>query len=944
MQDTEYLAKFFPSTGLYCVAQKRAQKGFRHFFFDDVLTAYEYAKFLDTNQGLPVYFAPASYQTSDNRKKSNASRVKSFWFDIDCGEGKPYADQKEGIRALKRFLEDTKLPVPSVINSGNGLYAIWTLVKDIDTGKWEKVAGFLKAISIAYGFKTDAGLISNQAVVLRPVGTTHRKDPTNPKAVRFVHVADDVQLLDFARKLSRAAKGRNLTLKAIGADTPVAPGLNDAFQIHQENTPSSLATICRKCNQVGLFREVAGAAPEPMWHAMIVLARKTTEGAEELIKWGDPAFERVIRDKIHSVDQYNPGPTTCAHFHGLNPEGCIGCPHLDKVKSPILLGRSVDRTNSPIRLAVVEEVTLPPPPSPFYRKDDGLYYISDATEDDSTEVVKFYDRDLHPIKLTYDETNKYEVVVMKHDVPNEGWREFSFRSAMLCDQRGFHMMLKDNQVHVVGAKEKKYMEKYVESYIKTIQASQKTTRLHSQMGWKETFPDSGEYLFVYGGNLITDTGIVPAGLSRKMPDVVRSFKSKGSLEEWVKVADILTKPGMEPFLFTLCCGFAAPLLRFSGFEGALVALVGKSGAGKTLTARLVQSIYGHPTSLMNTMVDTMNQIFSRMATFNNLPITIDELSNFDPQKLSDFVYQITQGKEKGRLNSDSEEKKNNVWNTITITSTNHSLTQKLSSLKADASAEIMRVFEIPVWKGLPKDDATQLFHIIGENYGVAGAEYLTYLVQNYDQHKDKITTLITKLDRDISALPEERFWSAVAACALYGGLIAKKLGLVKLNSSELYAWVVTHLKSMRGIKAKSVVDAITLLGRFLDEHAQNRLVVEYPLGPSGDINKVTSNVIVFQPKGSLVMRYELPQRRLFVDAQELRKWLFSKNVNIDQFRLDLERDGFLVGLSRKNLGANTKMTGMRVMTWEFDIKEGTELAMEIDRSTVIDLKTAKGIL
>lgn len=943
MQDIQYLAKFFPSAGLYCVAQ-RAQKGFRHYFFDDVMTAYEYAKFLDVNQEFPVYFAPASYQTSDNRKKSNVSRVKSFWFDIDCGAGKPYADQKEGIRALKKFLEDTKLPIPSIINSGNGLYAVWTLEKDIDAAKWEKVAGFLKAVSLSYSFATDAGLISNQAVVLRPVGTTHRKDPTNPKPVRFVHVADDINLLEFARLLSSAAKARGLNPKAIGVEAPSSPGLNEVFQISQENTPSSLEVICKRCSQVNLFRELAGAAPEPLWHAMIVLARKTTEGAEELIKWGDPAFEKTIRAKIASVDQYNPGPTTCSRFHEINPEGCVGCKHYEKVKSPILLGRSAERTNAPILVSTVDEVLAPPPPpSPFYRKEDGLYFISDGPDDDSAEVIKFYDRDIHPLKLAYDETNKHEVVVMRHDIPNEGWREFTFRSALLCDQRGFHMMLKDNQVHVVGAKEKKYMEKYVESYIKTIQLSQKTARLHSQMGWKETSQDAGEYLFVYGSNLITKEGVVPAGLSRKVPEVVKNFRSKGSLDEWVKVTDILTKPGMEPFLFTLCCGFGAPLLRFSGFEGALVALVGKSGAGKTLTARLVQSIYGHPTSLMNTMVDTMNQVFSRMATFNNLPVTIDELSNFDPQKLSDFIYQITQGKEKGRLNSDSEEKKNNIWNTITITSTNHSLVQKLSSLKADASAEIMRVFEIPVWKGLPKEDATQLFHIIDENYGVAGAEYLSYLVNNYDQHKDRIAALIAKLDKDINALPEERFWSAVAACAIYGGLIAKKLGLLKLDSAGMYSWVVGHLNSMRGIKAKSVVDAVTLLGRFLDEHAQNRLVIEYPLGPTGDVSKMSCNAIVYQPKGGLVLRYELPQRRLFADAQALRKWLFAKNVNIDQFRLDLEREGYMVGITRKNLGANTKMIGMRVMTWEFDIKEGSDLAVDIDRSTVVDLHIAKGL-
>ena len=163
---------------------------------------------------------------------------------------------------------------------------------------------------------------------------SHRKDPTNPKPVRFVHVADDINLLEFARLLSSAAKARGLNPKAIGVEAPSSPGLNEVFQISQENTPSSLEVICKRCSQVNLFRELAGAAPEPLWHAMIVLARKTTEGAEELIKWGDPAFEKTIRAKIASVDQYNPGPTTCSRFHEINPEGMCRVQALREGKVP----------------------------------------------------------------------------------------------------------------------------------------------------------------------------------------------------------------------------------------------------------------------------------------------------------------------------------------------------------------------------------------------------------------------------------------------------------------------------------------------------------------------------------------------------------------------------------------------------------------------------------
>ena len=76
------------------------------------------------NKQYDVYFACAKYENdSDGRTQKNSAYFKSFWVDIDCGVGKPYADREEGIVALKQFCSDINWPLPTVVNSGRGVHA-----------------------------------------------------------------------------------------------------------------------------------------------------------------------------------------------------------------------------------------------------------------------------------------------------------------------------------------------------------------------------------------------------------------------------------------------------------------------------------------------------------------------------------------------------------------------------------------------------------------------------------------------------------------------------------------------------------------------------------------------------------------------------------------------------------------------------------------------------
>ena len=61
----------------------------------------------------------------------------------------------------------------------------------------------------------------------------------------------------------------------------------------------------------------------------------------------------------------------------------------------------------------------------------------------------------------------------------------------------------------------------------------------------------------------------------------------------------------------------------------MIALVGKSGHGKTIMQRWVQSVYGNHAALMMYKEDTKNALVARLGLYGSLPLTVDEISNID---------------------------------------------------------------------------------------------------------------------------------------------------------------------------------------------------------------------------------------------------------------------------------------------------------------------------
>ena len=115
------LQKILPDEGYYCVVglkdNVKPQQSF-HDNWENVENEIEDLREKDFN----VYFACASFATSGKRTQDNAIYMKSFWLDLDCGEDKPYPSQAAALEALLSFCQRTKLPTPTIIDSGCLLY------------------------------------------------------------------------------------------------------------------------------------------------------------------------------------------------------------------------------------------------------------------------------------------------------------------------------------------------------------------------------------------------------------------------------------------------------------------------------------------------------------------------------------------------------------------------------------------------------------------------------------------------------------------------------------------------------------------------------------------------------------------------------------------------------------------------------------------------------
>jgi putative DNA primase/helicase len=283
---------------------------------------------------LDITGAPGRNRTCGTRirKQSNVHSIKSFWLDIDCGEGKPYATKRDGFNALKTFYSKTGLPLPTVItSSGNGLYAHWLLHEPINADTWEKAAQKFKHICDVSGFKADPSRTADSASVLRLPGTHNRKNGMEMPVVSALH-GETISFDTFSEKLLKAEVAYSSIPLITQGEKKTATG------VYPETSAEKIAS---KCSQIAFIRDAKGNVSEPLWYAGIGVLRHCKESHAIIHEWsnGHPNYSQDETDA--KIAQHKMPPTTCKYFEEIEPEKCAGCEHKGKVHSPAVLGYAV---------------------------------------------------------------------------------------------------------------------------------------------------------------------------------------------------------------------------------------------------------------------------------------------------------------------------------------------------------------------------------------------------------------------------------------------------------------------------------------------------------------------------------------------------------------------------------------------------------------------------
>lgn len=898
--------------------------------------------------GWNVFFGVAKYTDDSSRKKSNVRALKAFWLDIDCGAdkavpnpktGRPngYADQASGLAALRKFCKHIGLPKPIIVSSGRGLHIYWPLTQEVTPAGWEPVAARLRDLCLTHNMYVDP-VVFETARILRIPGTKNFKD--DPPAT--VAVMATGQPTDFT------AFKTILGVKPQAAPTPAPiPGstgkLTALGKMMQDSVSKSFRKIMRRssagdgCEQLLDCFNNRSTLSEARWFDALSVAKfcSDRDKAIHMLSEGHPDYDPGKTErKIEHIE----GPHNCATFERNNPGLCAQCPHFGKIKNPIMLGAEVKKASTlEFKKTVLnettgemEDITIPPYPKPFFWGEKGGIWRKLA--DPEAEPVLVFHMHLYIVKRMHDPVLR-DVMVMRLHTPNDGIREFLVPNRQAMDKNELRKVLAGEGV-MCGAKQFDQIFEYLVVAANELQSNKKAELMRTQFGWADN-----DSKFIVGDKEITADGVFYSPPSSTTEAVAAHMGACGDYKKWQEVFNLYGTPGLEAHAFAALTAFGAPLFKFTGQSGAAVNVIHPhSGTGKTTILHMCNSVWGHPRELCSTQKDTDNARILKLGTQNNLPFCVDEITNMHPMAFSDLIYAMSNGKGKDRMEASGNKLRQNTtkWQTISLCSSNASFYEKLASAKMTPDGEMMRMIEykIDYSDSLDMAVAKKLFdHQLMENYGHAGAIFADWLVRNKEEAEATVRSIQAKIDKDLNLTQRERFWSALVASNITGGLIAVKyLKIMNWDMRRIHEYATKMILSLREDVRPPATDVASVIGDYLNRHIQNVLVIDDMVDQRTKMEKLPK----MEPKGELLIRYEPDTKRLYIAAKHFKNDCVAYQINQKETLDALKKSGVYLGFTNKRMSKGMKVVTPGIHALIFDTAAGGFLDMDTLVDTSVD--------
>jgi len=919
MDTKDFLDAVLGDDGHYCVFAARDGKRTQRFYStrDEVIEA---ATHFDS-KGCETYFALATFCEEGSRKTNNIKYLKSFFLDLDCGPTKDYPKKKDALEALKEFIIKLNLPKPIVVDSGRGIHAYFPLTEQVPYADWLPVAEAFKRACARHGLLADPAVTADGARILRVPNTHNYKDPT-PKEVKVLTKRSSATGFDYFASLVNEF--------TITLPTKVSDGANTVMDNLLGNIKGNFKKILDRtikgtgCEQLKYITLNQEDMPEPMWRAGLSIAKfcADSEQAAKAISKRHPDYTwEATQEKMELIK----GPYLCSSFDEFNPNVCEHCPHYGKIKSPLSLGREIQEATEEDNIVVVEKpeepdtfvpavtdfssatFNIPTYPKPYFRgKTGGIYYRQTSVDGDVDEKL-IYHNDFYAVCRIRD-PDLGEAAVLRLHLPKDGVVDFTIPLTAVTSRDEFRKEMAKKGVAVPKIDE---LMHYMIKWINELQATTVAQDARRQFGWTKDFKG-----FVIGDREYRANGIAANHPSAATSQYFNAFIPKGSLEEWKGAAEFFNRDGMEVNQVMVMMSFASPLVALiHGVNGVTFHAHSKDGGfGKSTTLYTAASVWGSPKELTLNAKDTQAFTWNRAEIYKNILLPIDEITNTDANILGDNAYIMTGGSQRGRMSGGSnlERSRGEPWALATIMTGNKSVVEAIATIKAAPLAEARRILEVKVRQYKFKKEMTDANNAaLYENYGLAGAVYITYIIRHLDEVRELLRKTTLHIDEYCNLEPKYNFWSALIATTITASIITKKLGLVNYDEGKLLNFFRDVVDENKGTMAAMNIGVEQLLSEYLSENINNILQIR----STDDARKQTHgnglDTLVIPdavPRGRLIGRYETDLNRAYIIPKYLKHWCAKQQLSYASLVEEMKRElGAKRGKVRLTKGTHLNM-------------------------------------
>lgn len=944
----EFYNKALPSQGIYCIAtiDSGEDAKVRHKFvesLDDIEPEIEKLKLKNTN----IFVALSSFK-GHSRKKDEALWVKSLYIDLDVGETKDYKTKEEAETSLNKFLSDTQLPPPVWVDSGRGIHAYWIFDRDIPAEEWKLYASKFKDYCFEKGLLIDPACTSELARIMRTPNTlNYKSNPPLPTKV----ISDTLTIYsfdEFKEFLGHIEPSIDDILKA------AKKGLTEEEKQLNKNISYDFTKIVQRsfngdgCAHIAYILENAKHLSEPLWHSGLTIAANCDDWENDIHKMSEDYVGYTREATIAKVNLIAPGKDTrkafysCDKINELNPGICEGCKYRGKIGTPLNLGRTLLTAITPKDSSFIESnqvvettsqapttyksglTSLPTELHPYvYGVHGGIYYHPPLTFDDDGKPLPQKDPilvskyDIYPTKRIYSPVDG-ECLLMKAMLPNDPEREFLMPMKYVYATEKFKEIITSVGIFPdPNTKQGAHLMNYIINWGRYLLTNKPAEIMRMQMGWT---PDRES--FVVGEEELTrDKKSMSSPTSPLCKGIAKHLMPKGSYDVWKESANKLNTKGLEIHAFVLMSGFGSVLMDYTSTSGVTISLTGESGAAKTGALYSALSVWGNPKDL-SVLEATANGMTGRYLGLRNIPFGLDEVGNMHAKEVSQLIHKISQGKSKIRMQASVNAERDHEMSAslIAIFTSNHSLYDKLTTIKKDPNGEVARLIEIAARKpDLFKDDASlgrEIFDKFRFNYGWAGREFMFAL---YDYTDSQIADMMDKwsirFTKDFGEDTAYRFYENLISAVMTAGEIAVKADIISYDLDRIYKKIVSEMINIRDNVVKvNNVDYISLVAEFINNSQTGILALK-------------GGNTTMEPRTSLVIRAELDDKRIFLEKPAFRKFLIDNNVSTREFLFQMKQTGHEVKELKKRMGTGWKdATGtLPVMAYELSLDNFNEV-------------------